>query len=40
MKSLIKIFNKVMCKVCWGLGTKETGNDTISCPACKGKGYL
>lgn len=38
MKKFLKTF-LTMCHICYGLGTKETGDDTVSCPGCKGKGY-
>ena len=40
MKTLIRVFNKVMCKNCWGMKVIELQNgNTIECPACKGKGF-
>lgn len=38
-KRLIKRLLRA-CGICHGTGTRETGTDTVECPACKGKGMI
>ena len=41
MKKLIRVFNKIMCRNCWGMKVLELPNgDTKTCPACNGKGLV
>lgn len=42
MRKLINYFlsHRTICPRCHGSGTIELGDDTKSCPVCKGKGTL
>lgn len=39
-KIILQLINALTtCRFCHGLGYRETGNDTIECDKCDGKGY-